>query len=99
RDFHVTGVQTCALPILLVHGKSLAVAAAIAPEQNRRILTAFLQHFYQRLYDGRLPCPAQGHIPDTDDRQGRRISAMNFFQACLRSEERRVGKECSYRMA
>src|SRR5690606_1943016 len=41
RDFHVTGVQTCALPILLINSSNIAstkVALAVGPERLRDVL-------------------------------------------------------------
>src|SRR5690606_40707109 len=72
RDFHVTGVQTCALPILFVragHRRSgisrelAAAAVAFARERGARAVEAY---------------------PITTT-------------AVIRSEERRVGKECGSR--
>src|SRR5256885_8269577 len=69
RDYKVTGVQTCALPIFGQHGEHAA--------------------------GRRLPVRQQGDLRRRagDSRHGAPVSAP----AGLRSEERRVGKECRSR--
>src|SRR5690606_39353609 len=37
RDFHVTGVQTCALPIFWLHGEAVAAGTVMALEMSRRL--------------------------------------------------------------
>src|SRR5690606_41128189 len=77
RDFHVTGVQTCALPILThveqaseVRSRALSAIERMpaADDERREIMTRFVERY------------------DTRDA---RISWL-----ALRSEERRVAKEC-----
>src|SRR5690606_40162361 len=65
RDFHVTGVQTCALPISVFRGRSRACDS------------------------GR--CTVAATSPW---RSYRRTSGRSKIERNLRSEERRVGKEC-----
>src|SRR5690606_40144574 len=88
RDFHVTGVQTCALPIsparptpvLLAGG----VASAVQGLLRNELPTAGTVHAVMRinaLHTGEM---AIGHGE-------RGACGLNFE---LRSEERRVGKEC-----
>src|SRR5690606_40415453 len=76
RDFHVTGVQTCALPILIGIG---VIGAALLPTRfvrlGRRLTVASL-----------LLLAICGFSP-----------LGNVLIATLRSEERRVGKECRSR--
>src|SRR5690606_40798635 len=85
RDFHVTGVQTCALPILyqvspsliaVTVGVGLAAAVAGALAAVRRV--------------ARMP-PAQAMRPPAP------LSYRKTFLDRLRSEERRVGKGCTIR--
>src|SRR5439155_6977529 len=73
RDGHVTGVQTCALPIW-PHD-----AAALRARGRLR----------------RHPPRARGLLAD-DGEEGRRL-AWPARAAGVRSEERRVGKECRSR--
>src|SRR5207253_4390773 len=95
RDGHVTGVQTCALPISCVSSSaSGSRAGGVLPRASgfRRVL-------------GEAACGFRGHIPSAkrldghvqarvckgiDGPPGRRVSK-------IRSEERRVGKESKYR--
>src|SRR5690606_39755601 len=86
RDFHVTGVQTCALPIswLSQDLTTLNVVALDTTEKNTDVVASLtavevlLEHF--NASHNRLLCWA-----DTDD--------FNFVVYVNRSEERRVGKE------
>src|SRR5690625_5324005 len=88
RDCHVTGVQTCALPISIV----------IFDKTNRR----FLQHDYSHgAYVRKLP---EGTLFDYNIGKELVFMVANTYNrgqvfAILkdRSEERRVGKECRYR--
>src|SRR5699024_12038538 len=79
RDRNVTGVQTCALPILVFLDSS-------SPPSN------FTLHFPQ------APFPPQGASIATFVflATSRRLSpkAAKTVTSSLRSEERRVGKEC-----
>src|SRR5690606_40096364 len=92
RDFHVTGVQTCALPIsfdprlprqvpaIRVHLAGLGilggVAAALVVGQAVALATT-------------LAAAAQGRLA---------TGALLAFVAAVGSEERRAGKECRSRM-
>src|SRR5690606_41185591 len=85
RDFHVTGVQTCALPISITLGRNsidgrhdvpmylvmVGGPANVAAELDRPIAHASLDPIY--------PNPV--------------------IETATRSEERRVGKECRYGVA
>src|SRR5690606_39387764 len=91
RDFHVTGVQTCALPIWGLHELHPATAAAgtTDPGQGSCCCSSFPLDFVQRYAD----------------RPRRTVTA--FAVLCRirsrlpvgmgRSEERRVGKACMVR--
>src|SRR5690606_40810567 len=94
RDFHVTGVQTCALPILQSYLiiKSYVVFVFLMKFKKKfkmnNISTYVEQHkerFLNELID-LLKIPS--------------ISADSAYKKDVlqtRSEERRVGKECRYR--
>src|SRR5690606_40184612 len=96
RDFHVTGVQTCALPISLAtspHQRPGARHNVTPPEgdawhSNRyTLLTAHARRFSKRATPRALfPPPTSPCRP-----------AANC--CCVRSEERRVGKEGRSRWA
>src|SRR5207302_8069097 len=76
RDFHVTGVQTCALPISLCGGLTAPEAAVIRKEGD---VDAALAKAAKRV-EAEYGTPFLSH-------------------ATMRSEERRVGKECRSRGA
>src|SRR5690606_41124815 len=92
RDFHVTGVQTCALPIFDFH----AVASDVLARQKRRALLVLLSNL--RDDDGELleavqRLSRQHRVLVVSLREGildqlcqRKIGSFD------RSEERRVGK-------
>src|SRR5690606_40735425 len=80
RDFHVTGVQTCALPIWTHVEPVLALLEAIAQANARASAGAGVVEAQVSAFVGETP----GQL------------SMAEAQA-LRSEERRVGKECRSR--
>src|SRR5690606_40098940 len=84
RDFHVTGVQTCALPILLkkvfaslredgISKSDVARELLIQPEELDELTFGLMLTAFNGKSHG------------------------NISQNKRRSEERRVGKECRYR--
>src|SRR2546430_3864245 len=83
RDLTVTGVQTCALPILLL----IVYCIQSATVNNRRPPHEFfLSAYLSRPYRGRIT------------RLGRHDHGFRLYGARGgRSEERRVGKECRSR--
>src|SRR5690606_40079651 len=81
RDFHVTGVQTCALPILtmlLGFGTPLALVAAMFHLLNHATFKAALF----------MSAGIIDHAAHTRD-----IRQLGGLRHLMRSEERRVGKE------
>src|SRR5690606_40414981 len=99
RDFHVTGVQTCALPIF---APAMGVEASMAPLPGSEPLTA-LEHEGLKVYiaEGCVACHTQQVRPlAMDEVWGRAAVPADFAHVGpLRSEERRVGKEGSGRWA
>src|SRR5690606_39535673 len=97
RDFHVTGVQTCALPILAVGACGLMNAVGnLLPDQ--------LAAMCEAMWEGNLAEGLRLH------RKLREINKAVFFDTnpipikymakrMGRSEERRVGRECGARRA
>src|SRR5690606_40221544 len=90
RDFHVTGVQTCALPILDsglaalryqkdVNGSLYNIAGLC---DNSGQVFGLMPHPECTIWEKQLP-----------DRRGFTVGRTIM----ARSEERRVGKECRYR--
>src|SRR5207302_6010614 len=90
RDFHVTGVQTCALPIcvlplvlwrqwILQYPEGIPANAWLLNGNGIRFRPAFFRWiFYERLT---------------------KLISGYLGIVILRSEERRVGKECRFRMS
>src|SRR5207244_8203037 len=95
RDDLVTGVQTCALPIFGVDLAGDEVPAAIGREQLGHRLPAYRQQLeHQQGGDHtRVRAPEVAEVI-----VARHLAAeggAGLTHACLRSEERRVGKEWS----
>src|SRR5690606_39988927 len=84
RDFHVTGVQTCDLPIS-DHGEQ-----AIGDKEHARLLT-FGQAQY--ILDNRLEQMLFVYHGDHRKKHHQQRSKRQGFLEGLRSEERRVGKD------
>src|SRR5690606_40144471 len=86
RDFHVTGVQTCALPI------STAVANP-RPALDRR--------YTDQLCPTTAATPLAAATPSSKPSRRAMITGARPFRpsSTARSEERRVGKECRSRRA
>src|SRR5690606_41194324 len=85
RDFHVTGVQTCALPIYLQGNR-----------HDRRTVRGDLQvrRCQRAPYLRRLdPEPAEPLEGDPAQARDPAHPAIRQYQGQERSEERRVGKE------
>src|SRR5256885_12234750 len=83
RDYKVTGVQTCALPIFGEGGSGVAIDS-VSKNVSKRPVSIIRRERLIRGGAGRLPAhgqPAHG------------IGGLRR----LRSEERRVGKECRSR--
>src|SRR5690606_40014231 len=84
RDFHVTGVQTCALPICASY------AAKLSAEEAARIATAQLR---EDLAAAHTSCAGLIRlIKAFADSTDAPAAIYNLAQIPLRSEERRVGK-------
>src|SRR5690606_39735877 len=84
RAFHVTGVQTCALPI--------SYAGSFADDATRRELRSYIDEQFVKLvkeYDINNPVDFPGYI----DKKLKLRVKQTFIKNQFRSEERRVGKE------
>src|SRR5690606_40764700 len=79
RDFHVTGVQTCALPIFFTSCNRIFSACNIIPASYNRIIFPYIG----------IPRP---HIRALWSYMPPKRPYNRIF-TCCRSEERRVGKE------
>src|SRR5699024_11229148 len=94
RDRNVTGVQTCALPIYVLPG------IRFRAESHPCYLPVRKVHFAAGLYPLQVPapglCPGAGGLAGEDeDAEAPVPHAAELPAMLLRSEERRVGKECS----
>src|SRR5690606_40390896 len=85
RDFHVTGVQTCALPISLWQLLSSATGEAV------RVPALRIEDAPRFSWRG-LMLDSARHFQTVDQ-----IKSLIDAMARHRSEERRVGKECGSR--
>src|SRR5207253_6204570 len=79
RDGHVTGVQTCALPI---YGSLFPVTSKDLPENGREGSSNFFGRGNKNDSDASHPKRTYERKPNL------------FVRSRNRSEERRVGKEC-----
>src|SRR5690606_41051374 len=88
RDFHVTGVQTCALPILRAWIQTPSAPAAMTRARKSGSTS-----------DGSCASTPIRHFTVTGTAQTRFIAATQSATSSgvFRSEERRVGKECRSR--
>src|SRR5690606_39887406 len=93
RDFHVTGVQTCALPIYRDRG----ARAARGPGDAALLSLVPLRRGPGRASGARAAAHARAPraVPDRDVR----LRLHRTLEARSRSEERRVGKEGTSRGA
>src|SRR5690606_40856532 len=87
RDFHVTGVQTCALPILflMVWFTIFNTLSAFANSYNTLMIVRFLSGLPHGAFFG-IGAVVAG-----------RLAKPGKSAQAIRSEERRVGKECRAR--
>src|SRR5690606_41087055 len=83
RDFHVTGVQTCALPIL-VRDETLR-RFCDSSDDNMRWLESHGVQFGSSVYTGKSIYPPEGYDIY--------FSGNEKVTSSARSEERRVGNE------
>src|SRR5690606_40534646 len=97
RDFHVTGVQTCALPIYLVTLTTRRGSITLRVRKDRDVAPGmvFVPFCFNEAAANVLTNPQLdpfGKIPEF------KFAAVRLEPAeAVRSEERRVGKECGYR--
>src|SRR5207253_4856107 len=90
RDGHVTGVQTCALPILPDAGWAVTLARNWPNRPPSASVTVIATNTADVPDDGlRLEITGES-VPAF-------LSSIRTLSGLGRSEERRVGKECRYR--
>src|SRR5690606_40959037 len=90
RDFHVTGVQTCALPIWLRLPLQSYPLQALVSELLEPVLGCVVMSNAVHVY------VSQAHKGELV--MGAGIDPYNSYgqRGAFRSEERRVGEECRY---
>src|SRR5205807_6020720 len=94
RDYKVTGVQTCALPILVFdHAETAVVCDYIRGNGDR---DAFLARFAKASSPGFDPDRDLEHIGLANQTTMLMTESLEIGEQ-IRSEERRVGKECRCR--
>src|SRR5690606_40079304 len=86
RDFHVTGVQTCALPILAGEGEKPALPKQLETKDNTepklKVYIAEEKRVKEMAFEDYVAAVVGGEIKNDWP-----------IEAIKRSEERRVGKE------
>src|SRR5690606_40912908 len=87
RDFHVTGVQTCALPICRTRPPKRGARRRMTRTQLRRLIEA-----HDEVWLGWWP-----RLTGLTASQARRTLEGRWPSVLARSEERRVGRDSRYR--
>src|SRR5207253_8593713 len=90
RDGHVTGVQTCALPISMGTTGTIMGVSKFLKEQNRAIAIIGAQPEEGSQIPGIRKWPP-AYLPKIFDAS--RVDRIEYVSQADRSEERRVGKE------
>src|SRR5205807_6897761 len=95
RDYKVTGVQTCALPIYPL-ADLLAMTEPETVDTQIEILRS--QPFLEAAFRA-AGCPLAGVVggKHTPEVRVDHVKDTNVIEVTVRSEERRVGKECKSR--
>src|SRR5690606_39877523 len=92
RDFHVTGVQTCALPILFKYFFSLRILVLLPVISFAQTQTDTLNYIFFAKPVNLLSTSFDKHLNTYS------LNTGLIFNKTFRSEERRVGKECRFRL-
>src|SRR5256885_5742481 len=97
RDYKVTGVQTCALPILgIVHGRSglpLCVSVGAGPERSSPSNRAAVSRRGARPAGVVAPAPAPARSPGPDRKSTRLNSShlvISYAVFCLKKKKKRI---------
>src|SRR5690606_40675634 len=95
RDFHVTGVQTCALPISFLYKNAPMGDEGYLTQMRSKIVNrAYLNSIGKKLHLIKFIRSKTKISNFGDNIYGNLLEALI---GAIRSEERRVGKECRYR--
>src|SRR5690606_40342237 len=90
RDCHVTGVQTCALPILIISACSNSGQQATS-SKKKSTLSSTKSKYYNSYTGSGNPAPNIDRTPTS----GNDSNVNHLTIEAWRSEERRVGKDTS----
>src|SRR5690606_40794981 len=94
RDFHVTGVQTCALPIFIAVG--LGVFSLMLLSNGWSSLTTWAQLRFAWSLNHYLSSQLLARYLRRPYAYFLSRNTADLSKNILRSEERRVGKECGF---
>src|SRR5690606_40404119 len=92
RDFHVTGVQTCALPICLTSTAAVVPVRLIRGDAGVPVTTTVASQWRANVWVCLAGSHVAAHRAETARAAFLRASAALVVR--LRSEERRVGNVC-----
>src|SRR5690606_39299740 len=92
RDFHVTGVQTCALPICAYADAASGAAQLRVAQEIVELLDQSLALTTRRHEAGLESGLAVAQIRTLREQRAAEIPAIEAARQAARSEERRVGK-------
>src|SRR5690606_41007460 len=95
RDFHVTGVQTCALPIYRFDFPLTLTPSIPTCRNGEGKYFVLIYYEWLRYHTGPLHPSSSKHYAGQVPASG----MFPLFRGDSRSEERRVGKECRARWA
>src|SRR5690606_39518280 len=96
RDFHVTGVQTCALPISGMPYHRVIPNFFEGHPGLQKVADKYVEYYQEQ--DG-LYRSATMSLIDTREMTALAAATKAVLEQAERSEERRVGKECRARWA
>src|SRR5690606_40434696 len=92
RDFHVTGVQTCALPISALAETATQTLSAVGVDNVVTVVGSLPAGWpSEGPYDAIL---LSGAVPEVPSALLDQLKDGGRLAAVVRSEERRVGEEC-----
>src|SRR5690606_40551312 len=92
RDFHVTGVQTCALPIYHISNVQKVFPDKKRPDERYYVLDFTFAELQQLDLTERRTATGELRYPTRFPAGRGKLKIMSLAQQIERSEERRVGK-------
>src|SRR5690606_39526424 len=98
RDFHVTGVQTCALPIYCMLQTAMALSLVVALDAPNTSAPPPMTQADPPPPSFAFDCQRESDCPVPGQCRSGRCVVSEAYVAGLRSAERRVGKGCRCRV-